>query len=175
MKVGNFFHTFGSVKGWRAKGGTASDNYYFVLDRGSKGPNCVLKNVDKQALQACHAELWQAAKEGGDDESRLLPLTEAAPILFSYAKKNARHIAGASLACHLALHGSMSLLARSEPGLGIYASQMRASSAQNESAGALAIRSSVAATISKRLATSKALFRKSDYGSRLTADQAAKR
>lgn len=51
MKVGNFMHTFSSVKGWKAKAGLRSDHFYFVWDRGSKGPHCVLTKDDKEALE----------------------------------------------------------------------------------------------------------------------------
>ncbi|WP_441256790.1 phospholipase D family protein [Bradyrhizobium sp. 482_C4_N1_1] len=90
MKVGHFFHTFSSVKGWKAKVGLPSDHFYFVWDRGSKGPHCVLTKDDKKALENCRAELWDAAKDKSDDSARLLSLTDAAPILFEDAKRRHR-------------------------------------------------------------------------------------
>ncbi|MCP3404059.1 phospholipase D family protein [Bradyrhizobium sp. CCGB01] len=85
IRMGNFLHTFEKVRGWPGHFGNDAADYYFVSDRGSKGPHCRLTKTDAKLLEACSAELWKAAAKEGDNEGRVLSLSEAAPILYELA------------------------------------------------------------------------------------------
>ena len=84
IAVGEFLLSFGETKEWKTKFGARSDTYHFVVKRGTKGPHCKLTGADKKAIRDCSAALQAASGR----YNGLLPLSEAAPILFDYAIKS---------------------------------------------------------------------------------------
>lgn len=44
-----------------------------------------LTKSDAELLESCSADLWKEAGKRGDDDGRILSLSDAAPILYEFA------------------------------------------------------------------------------------------